>query len=160
MATVPVYESQVRQAPLPDAQVNLRVTPDDFGGQVAQGADQLAVGVERYAKKQDLARSMDASTTMDQWDDLAVYDPQKGALYTRKGKDAAGMTDEYMAARDAAVQATRAGLANDDQRAQFDRLQARKREVIQHTLSSHEDKQNEAWATSSAVAKIDSAAAD
>lgn len=164
MATVPVYESQVRQAPLPDAQVNLRVTPDDFGAQVGQGADQLAAGLEKYGKaeeaKQDTARIMDATATMNQWTDLAIHDPQKGALNTRKGKDAVGLTDEYSKAFDDAAQATRAGLANDRQRLAFDRMVGRQREVVTHELATHEAQQNDLWAKQQTGAVSETAASN
>jgi hypothetical protein len=150
MPRVPVYEQQVQQAPLPDARVNLRTTPEDFGAGVAQGGEHLAAGLHQAAldekRKTDTARAMDATATMDSWDDLAIYDPDKGALNTRKGKDAVGVTDEYMKARADAVAATRAGLANDEQRLAFDRVQERKSQVIFHTLSSHQAHENDLWA--------------
>jgi hypothetical protein len=161
MPRVPVYEEQVAQAPASAARVNLRVTPEDFGAGVAQGVEQLGAGLEKVAKAQkekiDTARVMDATASQDSWDELAIYDPDQGALHTRKGKDAVGMTDEFMKARDEAVAAFRTGLSNDQQRLAFDRIQAEKHRVIYHTLSSHQAQESDGYAKQSTLSAVDSA---
>lgn len=57
---VPVYESpEVAPAPLPEARLNVRASPNDFGAQLGQGVDQLGGQLEdRVKKARDQARAM------------------------------------------------------------------------------------------------------
>lgn len=100
MARIPSYEqNRVQPTGLPSARLTTRADPDAFGAGVARGLGALA-GVandiaQREIEKQDMAAVMAAERELQQWQNQALFDPEKGA-FQQKGQSAFDLPERLL----------------------------------------------------------------
>jgi len=128
MATVPTYQSQVREAAAPNIRVNTGAQPiEAFGGgreKVTEALQQTVSLVDRERQKADQLAVLEADTKIAQAKNDLIYNPETG-LMTRKGKDAFGAYDEFKGKFDTTAAEIEKGLSNPAQKQAFrERLMA------------------------------------
>lgn len=146
MPVVPKYDSpQIQQAPIPGARFNTEAPLAAFGGgQAQQGVnnaiDAAAGDVFKIAAKEKETAD-DTATKKAYADALTVknnliYDPQSGVM-TRKGQDALGVVDEYQPKFKKSLDDIENGLANQDQKDQFQSIRAAQEAEFNGSLQKH-----------------------
>lgn len=150
----------------PDVQATgglpLAANAQAFGAGVGQALEQ---GGEVASKiHYDAVQKFNTISTLDAHNHLQdivqglVFDPKTGILNQNLGKDAPAGVDKTYSDFDAATSKISDGLANDQQKVQFERLALNSRHQLQMHLSSYETKQVNGYADSVAQATVKNAA--
>jgi hypothetical protein len=145
MPIVPVAERQVGEAGLPQVRVQGSAPIEAFGGgqgmaNAAQATNRLLdVGTEIALKEKQRAddtRVKEAYASLVKAEQDMLLNPKSGA-YTRKGKDAFGVPDEFGEQFDKTADDISAGLADEDQRAMFNQIRMQRRTQFDGDLKQH-----------------------
>lgn len=140
MITVPRYTPQVGRAPLPGLRVptppQQAASPIPALGQVAGIVRDRQEFVEKERARANDVQTQDAYQRLVREKNRLLYDPQTGA-YSKRGRDAMGVLDVYHPAFDKAAGEIEKGLANDEQRAMFQRIREQERTEFDGALRRH-----------------------
>lgn len=134
----PTYGApKVDTAPIRGGDRTATPTADSAGVNVAWATADLGAAIfKNEALKQDQVAVLEADRQMSDWENRALYDPQKGAL-SRRGKDAFSLPDEIGQQFSDQAANVRKALSNDRQRLAFDRATENRRRNVNTTLSRH-----------------------
>lgn len=145
MPTVPSLPS-VNQAAVPTNYLTARANPNTFGAQVGASVERLGaqgMDVAVKIKAEDDARAvMDAEMALGSWEQTNLNDPEKG-YFSKKGNNAIGGTAEIERGYGMEYGNIRARLANEEQRAAFDKIYASRNESVVQRVSRHEATQRQ-----------------
>ncbi len=160
MPQVPIVEKNIQSRGLPTP--NLR----GYNGSAPQievpqnGLTNLSKAVMDIAmqakERGDNVAVIEAQRKLDDWEATNLFDPRTGAL-AKKGRDTFNLPNTLVTQFDEDMNGVREGLANDDQKLQFDRMATARRGSIQQTLFGHERTQMDAYASEQSLASIKSA---
>lgn len=153
----------VQSSATPTARMASVASETSFGGGAAAAsvfdAASKAAGVagqifeEEKKKTNDIAVN-DAFVQLRTKKQNAMWDPKEGA-FTKRGKNAFGVMDEYGARFDSDADEIERGLANDDQKAMYRKMRGQERADLDTQLQRHiftEAKQFDDQTTNAAIA--------
>lgn len=126
---------RVQQRGLPDGSINPATPAGTFGPDLGPAADQLSQIALRAADRANTARVMEADSTLTDFENQILYDPQNGALNLR-GRNAFGLPEQVMTEYDRRVAEIEQDL-NPRQREAFTRLARQRRDSIGRTVQRH-----------------------
>lgn len=138
MPKAPIYQRRVELRPLEGGRINYSPTPEAFGAGIGQAIEK--VGQRLYQDevlRQDQIAVMEAERKLSDWEMQMLYDPQKGALTSTKGKETLALPDVLSKNFGDYVTTLRANLTTDRQRSAFDRAAMARFKDIQTTVSRH-----------------------
>lgn len=153
MPTVQKYQpGQVQSQPLPGVRRSVDAPIEAFGG----GASNIAPAVggaisdldkvyQAEKKKNDDVRTQDAYAQAVKKKNQLFYDPKNGAV-TRRGRDAAGIMDEFNPQFETAMDDIEESLGNSDQKAQFRLIRSRVKADFDDNLTKHSYGEGEKFA--------------
>lgn len=127
MAVVPRYNSQVREAGVPQAQANTNAPAEAFGagassqalGKAVTGAAQTATDIITSEKlKADQTAATEGETSLLKFKQQMLTDPKTG-FQSLKGKDALASLGSYQEQFDKKVAEIQNGFTNDNQKGLF-----------------------------------------
>lgn len=137
MVQVAGYKGRVEQAGVAAPRLGTSVSPEALGSGIGDTiAKAGAAFYQDEMLRQDQVAFLESDRKLSEWENRRLYDPKDGAL-AKKGKDAFGLPDTVGKDYDTVTQELRSGLANERQRAAFDRSAAVRRRDIDATLSRH-----------------------
>ena len=119
----------------PDDTLRVRATPDEFGGQIAQGTQKLGEGAFSAAQHFEQVQTDDAATSaMKQADDVM------NEFRTLRGADALNAQEDYKKRVDDIFSEGRKGLSTPDQQFRYDQtVRNFQLRYINGTFASHAD---------------------
>lgn len=139
MPTVKQYQRQVEPRPMPDGRQTVPASTPESGG-AAIGEAFYRVGSEIFheeIRRQDAIAVMEAERKLSQWENSALYDPQRGALTSIRGKESLGIQDVIEKGFTEQATVLRGQLGSQRQRAAFDRAVAVRAHDIRQSVSRH-----------------------
>lgn len=144
---LPLYDTpQVQQQALPDALVSTRAPEPAWSG-AAQGLLHVASVVNQFRAEADTLRAEDAFNAMREqqqalgWGDDGAFKKEGANAFNGKKP----LSQDYLERYDAAARQIAGGLANENQRALFNRAAARGRLEFGGQLQRHEAAQGEVY---------------
>lgn len=146
MPTVPRLSSpQVEQTALPNVRFQTDMPLEAFGGgaptkalagAVVDIGSEIAKQEERERRQANDVVVKDAYKQGLTGGNALMYDPQNGA-FTKRGKDAFGVVDEYVPQYKKQLDDIEGGLANEDQKNQFRAIRSTLEANLQDSLQKH-----------------------
>jgi hypothetical protein len=145
MARIPRLnnQSRVQVQAAPGVTSSGNLPQSAFGADVSGAAEGIANIAMQYKNRMDTARVMEADSSLTEFENTALYDPENGAL-NLTGKNAFGAPDKVMADFDRTASDIRHGL-NGSQQVAFDKMTAQRRQQIQKTMNRHVANQAQAY---------------
>lgn len=152
MARIPVYERQVKTAPIANVRRQAAETPASMGAGVGQaiaetGATLARAGTRAYLEIQLREREhasqvahIGAMKQLTDWQLKRLHGPE-GVLATRKGLTAQGLPEELETEFDQVADQIEGGLATEEQRARFQQAREGVRENV--LLNAHKHAERE-----------------
>lgn len=144
---LPLYDTpQVQQQALPDALVSTRAPEPAWSG-AAQGLLHMAGTVNQFRAEADTLRAEEAFNRMREqqqalgWGDDGAFKKEGANAFSGKKP----LSQDYLERYDAAARQIAGGLANENQRALFNRAAARGRLEFGGQLQRHEAAQGEVY---------------
>lgn len=142
---IPRYQRQV--APDVASAPRALSAAEDISG-LANGLNQAAAAISQV-HQQELADAnrtalIEADTQLGQWQNLALYDPNNGAL-NRKGQAALGLSSEVLGQFDRQTTSIIDGMRNEQQRTAFKQAAAQRRQQLESQLGKYEFGQQQAY---------------
>lgn len=139
MPTAPRYERQVRPQPLEGSTRTAPASTPDSGGQaIGNALFRVSHAIfQDEVLRQDSIAVMEAERKLAEWENRALYDPQRGALTSIRGKESLGIPDVIEKNFNDTASTLRAALASERQRAAFDRAAAVRFHDIRQSVSRH-----------------------
>ncbi|TDX30755.1 hypothetical protein DFO67_10410 [Modicisalibacter xianhensis] len=136
MARIPRLTSQRAQlGALPSGALSPATPQGTFGPDLTGAAQQVSDMALRAADRANTAQVMEADSLLTEFENTALYDPEKGALNAR-GKNAFGLPEDVISQFDSRVNEIRQNLRGPQVDA-FDKLVAQRRQQISRTLQRH-----------------------
>lgn len=138
MPTVKQYQRQAQPQPLEGGRITAQPSPESFGAGV--GARIERVGRMLYEDeilKQDSIAVMSAERQLAEWEQRALYDPQRGALTSIRGKDTLGIPEVIEKNFNDHAQTIREHLGTERQRVAFDRAASTRLFDIKQSVNRH-----------------------
>lgn len=161
--TVPVYAEERVTSTATPTPYRQGFGPVTFGAGLGEGLQAGGKELEAFARKEqqkhDLARVQEGQALLGEWRARNLFDEQQGYL-RKKGKDALGQQDKYLADWDSTVAAITSNLANDDQRRAFETEATAQKEQVQRQMSGHALQQADALADGTYKAVLDTATSE
>lgn len=165
MPRVPLSQGQqVERQARPNATLEARATPEDYGAAVGQGLQNLGQGVnqiaEVYRQRADQVAVLEADRKLSDLENELMYAPETGAL-NRRGKDAFELPEQVMTEYERRAAEIEGELGGERQRQAFQRRRMARRNDINRSLQRHvagEMQRYEAAETEAYVANARSAA--
>jgi hypothetical protein len=162
MPTVPVYDQPrvaTERLPTPYAQPQGAPGVEALGAGLQSAGAQLEQVARQEQQKQDLARVQEARQALSDWKQANLYDAQKGYL-AKRGQDALGQQDKYLADLDSTTEAISGSLANDEQRRAFAAMAQEQRQGVAEQMSAHELRESDRAAAGAYEGALSAAASD
>lgn len=163
MPTVPVYDQPrvaTERLPTPYRQGS---GAEAFGAGLGQGLQsagaQLQAEALKQQQQQDLARVQEGQAALGQWKTDNLYDAQKGYL-AKRGQDALGQSDKYLADFDSQVAAISGSLGNDEQRRAFSAWAQGQRQGVSEQMETHALRESDRVAAGAYEGALSAAASD
>lgn len=136
MARIPRLNPQRAQlGALPSGALSPATPQGSFGPDLSGAAQQVSDMALRAADRANTAQVMEADSLLTEFENTALYDPEKGALNAR-GKNAFGLPEDVIGQFDSRVNEIRQNLRGPQVDA-FNKLVAQRRQQISRTLQRH-----------------------
>jgi hypothetical protein len=146
MAQVPYNEgvpSALPETRLPDDYQHIQASPDQFGGLIARGEQQLGAGASQAGKFFGEVQTDDASTKA-----MTKADAAANKFRSLRGADALHAQQSIQDEIDAAFKDGREGLSSPEQQLEYDKItRAFQLRYISGVMASHADEQAKVYAT-------------
>jgi len=153
MPQVPTYNpGRVQEQATPNFRVATDAPIEAFGGGQSRVTDAVGGLADMGAKlalqeksKQDDVRTQDAYAKAVRKKNELFWDPKNGAV-TRRGRDAAGVSEEFNPLFNKELDAIEESLSNSDQKAVFSRIRAQQMTEFSDNLMKHSFGESEKFA--------------
>lgn len=159
----PVYESQVSPQVTQASGMPMNATPSAFGagvGNAEETSGEVLTKIHHDALEEaNQTAILDAKNKNDAFLNDHLYDAKKGLLYQELGKNAPSAVDQTLADFDTHTSAVSNGLANDQQRAMYQRLVVSQRFDLQRQLQAYEHRETSRYADETDNAALANSAA-
>ncbi len=149
LADIPQDQVQVQPTVQPGVELPANASPDAFGATVGQA---LEGGAEVVTKLQhdavslaNMAVAQDNQNKLADFESQRLYDPKTGVLNQKLGANAPGAVDKTLADHQKLTDDIAAGLSNDAQKAQFERLSGEHQRQMRRTLYAYENHEVNRW---------------
>lgn len=141
MPSIPKYDSpQVAPQALPGARLSGGASPQAFGGGIGQGLQQAAQTLDDVyqdeKRKANKAALLAAERKLGEWENSALFDPEKGAL-SKRGEDALGVEGPALQDFDRLAGELESGVVDEDARLDLRARINSRRVDIGRTLARH-----------------------
>lgn len=164
---VPVYQSNVRQAPVPGAPGAVSASAASFGAIEGQSISQLGQSITQVGsllgqraaeiqKEKDATKVFEAFTNASNESTSYMWDPRTGVL-NQNGQNALGSFKKSDEDFNNISNKYADNLENDDQKAAFNKLWNRKQMALRDSIARHESTQFQEWRVNEASAMSNNA---
>lgn len=144
MPRVPTYNSQVKDASLPNVTLSANAPEEAFGGPAARRITEAARGLantvfkiaDEEKQKADQLAVLDADQKLSAFETFIQYDPQSGAM-NKKGKDAFELPDTVKAEWEKKSTEIEKDLKNDSQRMAYKKMVVQRWGSLDQNIQRH-----------------------
>lgn len=156
MPTVPTDQNRVSSNNLPSVRSTVDYSPETFGAGVGRAIQSVGDNVANIARaeqeKQDRAVLMGAERELQDWQNKALFDPEKGA-YAQRGRNAFGVTDTVLPEYDKTFASIESRLT-DRQKEVFRQRAANVRPDLERGLMRHIGQESEKFRKAETTALV------
>lgn len=132
---VPIYERSTTTPALPGPRLTAQYSSRGAEA-IGQGLQDIGAAIIKVKRQADDLRAVSAANDLTVAETALLHDPEKGAL-NKRGSEAFGVVEPTLAEFDKRVSEISDGLANDQQRALFQRAAMGQRATIDNQLQQH-----------------------
>ncbi|MGO8854405.1 MAG: hypothetical protein ACLQO1_01655 [Steroidobacteraceae bacterium] len=155
------YEASVQPESLPGRAIPRlpeEANPQAYGTQVGQGIEQAADVLQqvqdRVRQQAIKTQGMDANNKLQALSNSLTHDPKTGA-FTKQGKDAFGLDQQYLPQFDQGAQAIIDAVPDPRARSAVEQMVQQHRNQLAEQLDSHELQQHKEYAAKTAQSSVD-----